>query len=195
MKKTADKWLLFIIIIFSACQDKVQYNPEKYLSPEAQQQFLYKISRYTAKLPKRVSHQEKFNAKYDHYFREEIKKYRVQQYYIAADSTHYFLINRPAPSLYQKWVAIGGRLRYDQSGNIAAYEEVFRTWKMKEDDLNKKGYTLFETLIETGNVTAYLPDKTEDEWVEFPDARNYFDTASRRWKMYGQEDSAVYYIN
>ena len=174
-----------------SCAKKETYSPETYFSSEKQHQFLMNISRYVAKLPKHTSHEQKFDSKHDLYYQEEMQKYEIQHYYISSDSVHYFLINRPAPSLYAKKVAIGGRLKYDK-GMLIEYEEVFRTWKLKEDELEKKGEMLFAAMVEKGNVDQYLPNKTQDDWVEFPDSKNYFDKASRRWRVKGQNDSIVY---
>ncbi len=193
MKNLIFRISFFIIILAgTACRQAAQYQPETYLSRAEQEQFLQKIARYTARLPKRVTHKDKFNARFDAYYDEEMKKYDVQQYHIGPDSTHYFMITRPAPSLREKRVAIGGRLKYDHRGNIASYEEVFRTWKMEQEKLTRKGKTLFSTMVETGNVDAYLPDKREDDWVEFPDGKSYFDVGARRWKVTGQSDSVDY---
>jgi hypothetical protein len=182
----------FILIACAACRQSAQYQPETYLSTAEQEQFLKKIARYTAKVPRRVTHEDKYNARYDAYYSEEMKKYDVRRYYISPDSTHYFLITRPAPSLREKRVAIGGRLKYGHQGSITFYEEVFRTWKMEQEELTRKGETLFSTMVETGNVNAYLPGKREDDWVEFPDGKSYFDVGTRRWKVAGQSDSVYY---
>ncbi len=185
-------FLRFLLLVAAAacvaCGPADRYKPEASLSLTEQEQFLYSISRYTAKLPKRVTHQDKFDARYDGYFRQEMKSYKVEGYYVGPDSTHFFLISRPAPSLREKRVAIGGRLRYDAKGNLARYEEVFRTWKMEKEALARKSRILFDTMIKTGNVDDYLPHKTEEDWVEFPDERNYFDVADRRWKIKGQPE-------
>jgi hypothetical protein len=180
--------LLTAVASCVACGPADRYKPESSLSPARQEQFLYSIARYTAKLPKRVTHQDKFDARYDGYFRQEMKSYKVEGYYAGPDSTHFFLISRPAPSLREKRVAIGGRLRYDAKGNLVRYEEVFRTWKMEKEELTRKSSILFDTMIKTGNVNSYLPHKTEEDWVEFPDERNYFDLADRRWKIKGQPE-------
>jgi hypothetical protein len=185
----------FLMILFSciwSCESREKYNPTRYLPLGEQKQFLNNIGRYIAKLPKRASHEQKFDSRYDEYYQEEMQKYKVQHYYISPDSTHFFLVNRPAPSLYEKRVAIGGRLKYNNKGGLVEYEEVFRTWKMKEDELTRKGEILFKTMVEKGNVNEYLPDKTQEDWVEFPDSRNFFDKTSRRWRTQGQNDSIFY---
>jgi hypothetical protein len=185
-----------VIIIFSSfswgCQQNEKYGPEKYLLPNEQKQFLSGISRYIAKLPKRATHSQKFDNKYNSYYEEEMKSYQLVHYFISQDSIHFFLVTRPAPSLYDKKVAIGGRLKYNDKGEIAEYEEVFRTWKLKKEELERKGVILFAAMVEKGNVNEYLPDKTKDDWVEFPDNKNYFDKTSRRWRMEGQNDSIFY---
>jgi len=183
---------IWILASLTACQSSDAYKPQNYLSPAAQEAFLYRISRYTAKLPKRVYHDAKFDSRYNAYYSEEMKKYRIEKYFIDADSTHFFLISRPAPSLHEKRVAIGGRLRYNTEGEFTTYEEVFRTWKMKKDELEQKSTILFESMVKEGNVNDYLPHKTEEEWVEFPDQRVYFDLRARRWKVVGQNDSLNY---
>jgi hypothetical protein len=192
IKLTAAFTFLGLMLLNLSCQETSTYNPDEYLQSVQKDQFLYNIGRYIAKLPNQVSHNQKFDKKYDGYYQEEMKKYKIQHYFISADSTHYFLVTRPAPSLYEKRVAIGGLIRFDNEGKIATYEEVFRTWKMKEEELRKKGQLLFTSMVEKGNVDQYLADTTEDEWVEFPDERNYFDKASKRWKIVGQNDTTVY---
>lgn len=186
--------LLLLLFSFISCNRSNSYKPETFLNAKEQEDLLYKVGRFIAKLPKRVTHDQKFDRKYDQYYREEMKKYRIQHYHIEPDSTHYFLINRPAPSLHDKRVAIGGRLKINKNGDLVEYDEVFRTWKMKEAELTNKGQILFSALVEKGNVDEYLPDKQEDEWVEFPDSRNYFDKVSRRWRVVGQ-DTTLLYIN
>lgn len=181
--------LLVAVAACFSCGPSARYQPEASLSPARQEQFLYAISRYAAKLPKRATHQDKFDGRHDAYFGEEMKKYKVEAYHVGPDSTHFFLISRPAPSLREKRVAIGGRMRYDAKGNITRYEEVFRTWKMEKEELARKSSILFDTLVKTGNVNAYLPQQTAEDWVEFPDERNYFDVAARRWKIKGQPES------
>ncbi len=184
---------LYLLLLFAVTSCKQSnpnsYEPGSYLSPDKQTRFLYSISRYTAKLPERVGHEQKFDSSYNRYYQEEMKKYQLKHYYISPESTHYFLINRIAPSLYGKKVAIGGYLQYDTHGKISQYVEVFRTWKMKEEELKRKGEVLFTSMIEKGNVDQYLPQNTQEDWVEFPDARNYYDKDSRRWKSVGQTDS------
>jgi len=181
-----------ILVCLEACQSSDQYKPQQYLTPAEQEVFLNRIGRYMAKLPKRVYHDAKFDSRYDSYYQDEMKKYEVEKYFITPDSTHYFMVSRPAPSLHEKRIAIGGRLRYAANGDLVAYEEVFRTWKMQKDELERKSSILFKTMLEKGHVDDYLPHKTEDEWVEFPDQRVYFDTTARRWKVVGQNDSLNY---
>ena len=185
---------LVLVWLLVACGNRTnQYKPEQHLKPEAQQAFLYQISRYVAKLPKGVYHDGKFDARFDPYYREEMKKYRLESYFVGSDGTSYFMVSRPAPSLYEKRVAIGGKVKYDAKGELVSYEEVFRTWKMKPDDLARKSGILFGTMVEGGNLEKYSPQNTQEEWVEFPDNRTYFDVAARRWKVKGQSDSLNYH--
>jgi hypothetical protein len=175
--------VLLLLVICISCQKSREFDAEKYLNGVEQQVFLYKIGRYVAKLPKNVDHEQKFSGRFDSYYKEEMAKYTVLSYFIDGDSTHYFLIDRPAPSLYGKRAAIGGKLRYDKEGGIQEYEEVFHTWKMKEEELLKKGEVLFAAMVDGKSLEAYLPGKSAGKWIEFPDAQNYFDKEAKRWKI------------
>lgn len=181
--------MLLVIAVSSSCSDT--YNVIKYKSVKEQKELLYSISRYIAKLPPKATHDTKFDRKYDKFYQQEMDTYKVEQYFIAADSTHYFLISRPAPSLHQKKVGIGGKIHYRADGKIDVYEEVFRTWKLPEAQLEKKGKLLFATMVENKSLAKYLPQNTDEEWIEFPDASNYYDTTSRRWKITDQQAEAI----
>ena len=69
--------------------------------------------------------------------------------------------------------------------NILNYREVFHTFKLKPDQLEKKGSFLFEQMVRNQDLSGYQPGgkKTKnEEWIEFPDALHYFDTASQSWQ-------------
>ena len=102
--------------------------------------------------------------------------------YFEKGGYRYFLISRRAPSIHDKRVATGGKLKLDASGNVVEYEEVFRTWKMLEPDLIKKGILLFDKMVKGQSLERYLTKHSwPEEYIEFPDETVYFDKASRKW--------------
>ena len=185
MKKTL-LWMLFASLLWS-CSSAPDYNPETYLSSKEQSEVLLKILPYVAKLPMRFQGEKRFSAELDSFYRQEVKKYRMQHYYISPeDSFHYFMINRPAPSLYEKRTAIAGRFKKTKDGKIINYEESFWTFKMKLDELDKKGAVLFAHYAEGKDIKEYMPGKQKDEWIEFPDDKCYYDKNEKAWKVSGE---------
>jgi len=170
----------------SACQSNTQYQPDTYMSSAEQDSLLWKIIRYAAKPPKRVSHENKFLARYDAYYQEQMKIFRLEKlYFDEQQQGYYFLVSRIAPSLKVKRVATGGFFKLQADGSFEVYEEIFRTFKMEEPELEKKSMVLFKEMLKKGNADAYRADRIEEEYVEFPDATNYYDKPSRRWLQKG----------
>ncbi len=145
------------------------------------QRFLEQIIRYTAHLPKKATHETKFDTAYDSFYAQEIKKYRVDLFYQEPEGYTYLLVSRPAPSLDVKRVATGIKMRIKED-SVAYYEEVFRTWKMTEPILAKKAGMLFEKMVRGQDLSPYYPQHSgEEEYIEFPDAHTRFDVEKRRW--------------
>ena len=134
------------------------------------------------KAPENVDKAEIFDRKYDAHYLDIASRYRFDQYYIDDKGTHYFLISRPAPSLYEKRVATGGKLKFDENGKLIEYEEEFRTWKMKDEDLKVRGTLLFDLMVNGKDLSPYYRINSSEEYIEFPDEHNYYDKTERMWK-------------
>jgi hypothetical protein len=175
---------LWIILIVLSCNPNRDYNPESYLTVREKDLVLQSIIRYMGKPPENVSASERFDSKHEKYYLDIASRYRFDEYYIDEDNgTHYFLISRPAPSLYEKRVAIGGRLKLDEKGGLSEYEEIFRTWKMKEEDLKVKGLLLFDLMVNGKDLSPYYRINSSEEYIEFPDEYNYYNKSERMWKL------------
>ncbi|WP_154658353.1 hypothetical protein [Eisenibacter elegans] len=175
---------VFVLLLgwLTACTNNPSTKPEKYLNKEQQTELLTQIVRYNAKPPKRVTHEQKFDSRYDEYYAEQLTRFKLEHLYIDPKTKqYYFVVSRPAPSFKVKRVATGGILSLDTNGKIMAYEEVFRTFKMEEPELAKKAKTLFLELLNTGNVDKYMPENTTEEFIEFPDRNNVFDKEKKHW--------------
>lgn len=178
------KRLLFVVFAALAllgCSGKKDFTPAAYLTPQQQDQNMWKIIRYLAKPPEGLLPMEIFYPQYDSFYRAAQSLHRLDAYYIDGD-VHYFLVSRRAPSIKDKRVATGGRMKFDEQGNLTEYEEVFRTWKMEDEVLKKKSLFLFDILVRGGDLTRYYTANNSEEYIEFPDERTYFDVQSRTWR-------------
>ncbi|OYQ37854.1 hypothetical protein CHU92_07375 [Flavobacterium cyanobacteriorum] len=174
--------LLLLTITFVSCKEK-NSNPQQ-LSPAEQESFKYAVSRYINKAPKDAEGNKKFDAAYDNGYRIMAQKNDLLHYYKDDKTgTVYFAIAKIAPSLKLKKVATGGKLKFDAKGEIAAYEEVFRTWKMEEGELKQKTALLFKKFIDGEDLSPYYTKNANGEsYIEFPDENTYYDKNSRGWK-------------
>ncbi|MGY6520839.1 MAG: hypothetical protein ACXIUD_03875 [Mongoliitalea sp.] len=187
MKLYVSLLLLFVLV---ACQTKEPYDPSNHLSKQEQQALLLSTVRYFGHLPKKGTHENKFNEVFDEYYSKLVLDYTLEAY-IPHDGYEYYMISRIAPSLKQKKVALAIRVQRDADKNITFYEEIFRTWKFEIPEMLEKSMMLFDLLIKGEDLSPYYPQNSgDDEFIEFPDERTYFDTDERRWKLYTISDPA-----
>jgi hypothetical protein len=128
----------------------------------------------------------RFDTTYSAFFAAQKKDRQYSLVYTAAtaDSFSYFLIRRLEPSIKNdKYAALCGRFKRLSSGAIdtATYEELFWTWKMPFNELNKKSVTLFKAVIQGKDLKPYIPGKENDLYIMFPDANVSFNTKSKTW--------------
>ncbi|MCS7004279.1 MAG: hypothetical protein NZM38_03015 [Cytophagales bacterium] len=162
----------------------INVNVSTYLDSVAQKKLLAKICRYAAKRPKNVSCGKQFDSQFDAYYQEELKKYRWEGIYPASNKKEYFfLVSRSAPSLYEKRVAIGGKIALDEKDSIIYYEEAFRLYKMKIEEMKRKSQMVFQEYIEGKDLTRYYPQNSSEEIIEFPDQTNYFNVSTGCWEQ------------
>ncbi|MBX2965107.1 MAG: hypothetical protein KF845_03105 [Cyclobacteriaceae bacterium] len=180
---------------FQSCDThKKSYLPDAHLTAQQQEQVKQKIIRYVAKMPRRVTGDIKFDTAYDKHYAEQVKRHRLMAYYISKEGGHFFLVTRIAPGIEEKWVATGGRMKFDANGELFEYEEVFRTWKMKKEILDERAMYLFDLLVKGEDLTPYYTATAGFNYIEFPDEHVYFDKPSRSWKsnVYGSVEEMVY---
>lgn len=171
-----------LLIILISCKEK-DYTPGLELMFNEQTEKIISVIRYMAKPPEGVTSTEKFDPKYSSYYFDMASRHRLDLYWADPEGVQYFLISRPAHSFYEKRVGIGGKMKFDAHGNLIEYEEIFRTWKMSEDDLSRKALLLFNMMIRGGDLTPYYRLNSTEEYIEFPDDRTYYDKNERTWKV------------
>ena len=181
-RHTMNKIWILLPVLFAGCSPRDSYNPDQHLDAKEKVALVDRIVRYTAKLPDKANDTTKFDPGFDGYYQEQASKHILKLYYQSSDE-QFFLLTRRAPSIYEKYVAIGGRLLVDEKDSLVSYEEVFRTWKMLPDTLDKRAAVLFDRMVKGESLDPYLTKNSNGvEYIEFPDEHVFYDKASRKWK-------------
>jgi hypothetical protein len=181
--KTIFPFLVLLSILISCNAKKEIIEPNHYLSSEQIDSLTNAVIVYIGKLPGKANHSNKFDTTFKSYYDELAQKHQLKYYYIDKDSGYqYFLYTRIAPSLYEKHVAIGGRLKRNAQNNLVYFEEIFRTWKMPTEELDLYADTLFRKMIKGESLESYYTKNTPDQFViEFPSDNVYYDADNRVW--------------
>lgn len=190
--KTIGNLLVFLgLLTMVACTPKSKYDPSKYLSTKEQQQILLTTVRYLGHLPKKGTHETKFDKVFDEYYSKLALDFTLEAYF-EKDGYEYFLASRIAPSLKVKKVATGVKMKRDKEGNLVYYEELFRTWKFEIPEMLEKGLMLFDKMVNEEDLSPYYPQNSGvEEFIEFPDAKVFYDTNSRRWLVGGSSSAEI----
>lgn len=178
-----NKALFFFLLTFFqwSCHRDNRYDASGTLTETQVREFKQSIIRYVGDLPKRGNYDNRFDQRFEEHYQKQAELTRLDKYHASPDGYIYFEISRTAPSFKVKRVATGGRLKYDDKGTITEYEEVYRTWKMDEEELNRKTRLLFSKLVTGEDLTPYQTANSEEEYIEFPDQRVRYDKNQRRW--------------
>lgn len=178
--------ILISCLVAISCEpspERKGFEAESLLSQTEMESFKYSVIRYMAHLAPNADHESKFSPRFDDFYRKKSGEHHLEYLYFDKEKgAYFFLATRIAPSLYDKRVAIGGVLYYDDNGEISYYEEKFRTWKMEESELMWRSEILFREMISGNDLAEYHRENTgDDEYIEFPNPHTYFDTDERQW--------------
>jgi hypothetical protein len=173
--------LTLIMMTFVACESP-EYASDQYVSKEQADKLVTQIVHYTAKMPSGATHETKFDKEFDAYYEDVSHDYDIRSYFVDADSMHYLLMTRAAKSITPMREAIGIKLKPGKVDTFAWYEEVFRTWKMKDEILQERYPVLFDRMVKGQSLESYYSKSKGDQYIEFPDGRFYFDTQQRKWR-------------
>lgn len=174
--------ILFLsVLTLASCTLNQDYEASSQLSPSEQLEFKKSIIRYVAPLPEKATDETRFDEKFDAHYDRQTEQVRLDKYFPSPDGYIYFEVSRIAPSFKVKRVATAGKLRYDDKGGIEAYEEVYRTWKMEEEELARKTALLFSRFVAGKDLSPYLTANSEEEYIEFPDNQVSYNKELRRW--------------
>lgn len=179
--KSIQLFLLTLVWLASACNSSKEYEAKQHLTEQEATHFKQKIIRYVATLPKRGTDENKFENRFNEHYLNQMSQVRLDKYYPSKDGYIYFETSRIAPSFKVKRAATAGKLKFDQSGTITEYEEVYRTWKMEEEELKEKTSLLFAKLVANEDLSPFLTENSAEEFIEFPDVQVKYDKEKRRW--------------
>ncbi len=177
--------ILFACVALLGCSNQANYQPDRHLSVVQQDSFKYEVIRYVGRQPQGASDSTKFESRFDEAYSLQARSFGLDKYYPnGKDGYTYFEMSRIAPSLYEKYVATGGRLKRDDNGVIIEYEEIYRTWKMSRADLTGKTKVFFDYMVKGNDLSPFYTANIGDtEHIEFPDERTYYDKTKRKWQM------------
>ncbi|MCI0920227.1 hypothetical protein [Sphingobacterium rhinopitheci] len=177
--------LAVLSFLVASCANTDKYSPDNNISIIKQDSFKYEIVRFVGKLPKRATHENKFEQKYDEAYSMMANSMTLTKYYVnPKDNYIYFEISRIAPSIHERYVATGGRLKKNSNGTIITYEEIYRTWKLDKSKLKKKSDIFFDYIVNGKDLSEFYTAKIGDtEHIEFPDEQTFFNINTRRWEM------------
>lgn len=176
--------MIFSVSMFGCKAEKLDINPTNYFNDTELVNFKYKVIRYAGDLPRQGNNENKFDSSFDDHYKKLSAAHKCRFYYKDAKSGYqYFLLTRIAPSLTEKIVAIGGKLKMSDD-SLTYYEEIFRTWKMPEQEQLQVAEMLFRKMLNEEDLSKYYPENSGDQYIiEFPSERYYFDTTGRRWLL------------
>ncbi len=189
------KFTLFLIVVLTvfSCADHEPKTFENTLTEEQTAVFLYQISRYIVDLPKRGDHNNKFDASFDEHYRKGVDKYNLEYYHTDESGHVYFMLTRIAPSVQEKYVALGGKFQPSEADTLNNYEEVFRTWKMTREEMEPKVAMLFEKMVNGEDLSPYYTmNSGNTDYIEFPDAETSYNKELRVWESSREDVLAPY---
>lgn len=142
---------------------------------------LWEMVHYAAKLAPGATQETKFESQHDEYYRSVVADYKWLQLEPKDDEQYYFLLSRPARSVTPMVEGIGGVFQY-KNDTLASYEEIFRMWKMPEEDLAVRGKEMFDRMVAGKDLSMYYSKFSGDKYIEFPNENVHFDKDARVWK-------------
>lgn len=186
MRKVVTVWLAvtiaFALSNLNACKNPqlAEYSLNTYFSQPEQDTLMVNLVTLMGDKPKGTNWETRHEPQYRGHFELQAKKFQILHYHIAPDSTHYFLIQRPARS--PKGISArvtGGYFKLHQELKPLGLVELFCTPILPEDELRSVGRKLFDEMLLTGNVDKYLGNT---QYVEWPNGRLRYDRVRNEWR-------------
>ncbi len=173
-------FLFFVALsvpFFWGCQ-KDPYQAKTYFSQAEQDTLLTNIITYTSQYARGATNATRFETKFRQEYVSRLSQYKLVNYFIASDSTHYFFITRPVGSgMFRR--GVGGKFKLGAKQMPTEYEELWCTPHFKEEDtILERGGFLFKAMTKEGNIDKYLTMKM---YVEWPDSTLKYNKNIHEW--------------
>lgn len=175
--------LIGLSLLWLSCQTPDSRLPIPGVQPDAEtgKVLLEPIIRYVARMPDKADQVTRFDTIYNEHYHKQMAQHRVDRFHEVSDrGDRWLLVSRIAPSLQVKRVSTG--IHYRMEGDsLVFYREVFRTWKLPEEELLPRADSLFVFMVAGKDLSPWYAAQKGDQYIEFPDAHTWFDTTARRW--------------
>lgn len=173
-------FLFFVALsapFFLGCK-KDPYQAKTYFSQAEQDTLLVNIITYTSQYARGATNVTRFDAKFRQEYVGRLPQYKLVNYFVASDSTHYFFITRPVGSgMFRR--GVGGKFKLGAKLMPTEYEELWCTPHFKEETVVvERGGFLFKAMTKEGNIDKYLTMKM---YVEWPDSTLKYDKNIHEW--------------
>ena len=172
---------VLLLLAAIACGKSNSDDPNDYLSEFERKGLMIEIVHYAAKLAPRAKHSTKFDPQFDEYYSAVATDYKWVAMRPRQEGGYYYLISRPARSINPMFEGIGGYFKVEND-SLVEYDEVFRTWKLPQEDLDARGKMLFDRMVTGRDLSIYYTKFQGDKYIEFPDGKYVFDKEKRLWK-------------
>jgi hypothetical protein len=156
-----------------------RYNVERHFTGDTKDTLLANMVTFIYKRPTAAINRDRTEAQFRPYYVKHAAAFNHLYHHVDGDSTHWYYLIRPARSVEGDKRGVGGRFRTNDQLEMVEFEEIFNTRILPEQQLIEQGAILFEEMVATGNVDAYLENK---ELIEWPDGRLFYSKEKREWR-------------
>jgi len=174
--------LILGFLLLAACTAEKDYNVDAKFSSKVKDSITVDIEQYISERPYGVLWETRFDPANRPLYIDILPFFTLKKYYVAEDSTHYYLIWKKAPSISGKQrIAIGGSYKVDAQKRKYNFIESFVTPKMDPEPLEENGSLLFEEMVvKKGDLSKYIGDK---KLIDFPDQYVTYNKEKNTWDV------------
>jgi len=172
------KYLIFSAVFLFACSKDTKYSPSKFYDTEQQSILLTNIVTYIFDAPPSTLLKDRFKPEHKAYYETVKDRFSLEELFVDAEGTHYYLVLRPAARAGELRGA-GGTFRVDKALNLIEFREAFVTPILPATEAKEKSIFLFDKMVK-GQLADYFKMKT---YVQWPNEISYYDTVVYQWKL------------
>jgi hypothetical protein len=169
-------FLIALAICVASCSSKKQYDPSLCYDKAQQQWMLSRIIAHVYIAPPYVLTKDRLKLEYNEYYLNQTLNFDLQNLYITDDSTHYYLVKRPASGNNHR--AVGGTFNV-KGKELVNFKEIFITPALPDSILTERSMFLFDQMVR-GDIEQFLKMPS---YVQWPNEISFYDTVEFEWKL------------